>query len=366
MNKIFKTKYNYLTKNSVVTSELAKNRGKSGLVKTALVIAALSASHFSTAVTIYNNEFVGDLHKNADGTLTYSGSGNGRSLYKIDKLEITGATPNTASLGLNLDSIGYDFGDKFGLGLNLSQDQYAREFYNRRIELFLDKADSIKAIGENSVAVKVLDEFKKDKHDPTFFALSNEEKADKIKELYKNLYTYIGIENRGTISSEKGNAIDFSAFNRTDLFGKVVDNLNLDVMTYIESFGVISAPEDKAAFIGSDYDGRLWLRKYSKIEGNIYLGKGDDELFIDKGADISKVKVLDGSYKNNPDALDNMEYNRLSVDGLTLTGSSESVGSYEDKAIRNFQSIILGGSILNLTGNMISNSGKIGYISILS
>ena len=125
MNKIFKTKYNYLTKNSVVTSELAKNRGKSGLVKTALVIAALSASHFSTAVTIYNNEFVGDLHKNADGTLTYSGSGNGRSLYKIDKLEITGATPNTASLGLNLDSIGYDFGDKFGLGLNLSQDQYA-------------------------------------------------------------------------------------------------------------------------------------------------------------------------------------------------------------------------------------------------
>lgn len=365
MNKIFKTKYNYLTKNSVVTSELAKNRGKSGLVKTALVIAALSASHFSTAVTIYNNEFVGDLHKNADGTLTYSGSGNGRSLYKIDKLEITGATPNTASLGLNLDSIGYDFGDKFGLGLNLSQDQYAKEFYNRRIELFLDKADSIKAIGENSVAVKVLDEFKKDKHDPTFFALSNEEKADKIKELYKNLYTYIGIENRGTISSEKGNAIDFSAFNRTDLFGKVVDNLNLDVMTYIESFGVISAPEDKAAFIGSDYDGRLWLRKYSKIEGNIYLGKGDDELFIDKGADISKVKVLDGSYKNNPDALDNMEYNRLSVDGLTLTGSSESVGSYEDKAIRNFQSIILGGSILNLTGNMISNSGKIGYISII-
>ena len=356
MNKIFKTKYNYLTKNSVVTSELAKNRGKSGLVKTALAIAALSASHFSTAVTIYNNEFVGDLHKNADGTLTYSGSGNGRSLYEIDKLEITGATPNTASLGLNLDSIGYDFGDKFGLGLNLSQDRYAKEFYNGRIRLFLDKADSIKAIGENSVAVKVLDEFKKDKHDPTFFALSNEEKADKITELYKNLYTDIGIENHGTISSEKGNAIDFSAFNRTDLFGKVVENLN---------YGVISAQEDKAAFIGSDYDDRLSLRNYSKIEGNIYLGKGDDELLVDKEADISKVKVLDGSYKNNPDALDNMEYNHLGVDGLTLTGSSESVGSYEDKAIRNFQSIILGGSILNLTGNMISNSGKIGNISII-
>ena len=364
MNKIFKTKYNYLTKNSVVTSELAKNRGKSGLVKTALVIAALSASHFSTAVTIYNNEFVGDLHKNADGTLTYSGSGNGRSIYEIDKLEITGATPNTASLGLNLDSIGYDFGDKFGLGLNLSQNQYEREFYNGRIRLFLDTADSIKAIGENSVAVKVLDEFKKDKHDPTFFALSNEEKADKIKELYKNLYTDIGIDNHGTISSEKGNAIDFSAFNRTDLFGKVVENLNLDVRTDIESFGVISAPEDKAAFIGSDYYDRLWLRKYSKIEGNIYLGKGDDELFIDKGADISKVKVLDGSYKNNPDALDNMEYNRLGVVGLTLTGSSESVGSYEDKAIRNFQSIVLQRSILNLTGNMIDNSGKIGVFYI--
>ena len=363
MNKIFKTKYNYLTKNSVVTSELAKNRGKSGLVKTALAIAALSASHFSTAVTIYNNEFAGDLHKNADGTLTYSGSGNDRSIYEIDKLEITGVTPNTASLGLNLDSIGYDFGDKFGLGLNLSQDQYAREFYNRRIELFLDKADSIKAIGENSVAVKVLDEFKKDKHDPTFFALSNEEKADKIKELYKNLYTDIGIENYGTISSEKGNAIDFSAFNRTDLFGKAVENLNLyDVSTDVDNYGVISAPEDKAAFIGSDYNDRLWVRNYSKIEGNIYLGKGNDELRLD--GDISKVKVLDGSYKNNPDALDNMEYNRLTLAQLTLTGSSESVGSYEDKAIRNFHSISMYRSILNLTGNMIGNSGKIGTISI--
>lgn len=363
MNKIFKTKYNYLTKNSVVTSELAKNRGKSGLVKTALAIAALSASHFSTAVTIYNNEFVGDLHKNADGTLTYSGSGNGRSLYKIDKLEITGATPNTASLGLNLDSIGYDFGDKFGLGLN--QDKYAGEFYNRRIELFLDKADSIKAIGENSVAVKVLDEFKKDKHDPTFFALSNEEKADKIKELYKNLYTKIGIENHGTISSEKGNAIDFSAFNRTDLFGKVVENLNLyDVSTEVDNYGVISAPEDKAAFIGSDYNDILELLNYSKIEGNIYLGKGNDALLFDEGTDISKVKVLDGSYKNNPDALDNTEDNYIRIN-QELTGSSESVGTYKDKAIRNFGRIgIWEKGILNLTGNMTSNSGKVGVIRI--
>ena len=365
MNKIFKTKYNYLTKNSVVTSELAKNRGKSGLVKTALAIAALSASHFSTAVTIYNNEFVGDLHKNADGTLTYSGSGNGRSLYKIDKLEITGATPNTASLGLNLDSIGYDFGDKFGLGLNLNQDEYAGEFYNRRIELFLDKADSIKAIGENSVAVKVLDEFKKDKHDPTFFALSNEEKADKIKELYKNLYTNIGIDNHGTISSEKGNAIDFSAFNRKDLFGKVVENINHNgnADVDVDVYGVISAPEDKAAFIGSDYYDRLELRNYSKIEGNIYLGKGNDMLLL-SGSDISKVKVLEGSYKNNPDALDNTESNYI-VLRQELTGSSESVGTYEDKAIRNFGRIdIWYTGILNLTGNMTSNSGKVGYIEV--
>ena len=363
MNKIFKTKYNYLTKNSVVTSELAKNRGKSGLVKTALVIAALSASHFSTAVTIYNNEFVGDLHKNADGTLTYSGSGNGRSLYKIDKLEITGATPNTASLGLNLDSIGYDFGDKFGLGLNLSQDEYAREFYNGHIRLFLDNADSIKAIGENSVAVKVLDEFKKDKHDPTFFALSNEKKADKIKELYKNLYTDIRIENHGTISSEKGNAIDFSAFNRTDLFGKAVENLDPYARLYVENYGVISAQEDKAAFIGSDYYDVLNLRNYSKIEGNIYLGKGDDKLIL-SGSDISKVKVLEGSYKNNPDALDSVENNSLELT-QELTGSSESIGTYEDKAIRNFVGIsMFDGGILNLTGNMTSNSGKVGDIII--
>ena len=229
----------------------------------------------------------------------------------------------------------------------------------------LDKADSIKAIGENSVAVKVLDEFKKDKHDPTFFALSNEEKADKIKELYKNLYTDIGIENHGTISSEKGNAIDFSAFNRTDLFGKAFENLNLYGSLVVDNYGVISAPEDKAAFIGSDYYDRLELHNYSKIEGNIYLGKGNDDLVLDKGADISKVKVLDGSYKNNPDALDNMEYNRLMVYRIGLTGSSESVGTYEDKAIRNFVRIgIFYGGILNLTGNMTSNSGKVGFIDI--
>lgn len=369
MNKIFKTKYNYLTKNSVVTSELAKNRGKSGLVKTALAIVALSASHFSTAVTIYNNEFAGDLHKNADGTLTYSGSGNGRSLYKIDKLEITGATPNTASLGLNLDSIGYDFGDKFGLGLNLNQDEYAREFYNRRIELFLDKADSIKAIGENSVAVKVLDEFKKDKHDPTFLALSDEEKAEKIKELYQNLYTRIRITNYGAISSENGDAIDFSAFNRKDLFGKVIEFNdyysinNIIVGTYVNIYGVISAPEDKAAFIGSDHSDIFLLQQGSKIEGNIYLGKGNDELKL-VGGDISKVKVLEGSYKNNPDALDNTESNYLFL-WQELTGSSESVGTYEDKAIRNFEIIrIWYEGILNLTGNMTNNSGRVGYIKI--
>ena len=359
MNKIFKTKYNYLTKNSVVTSELAKNRGKSGLVKTALVIAALSASHFSTAVTIYNNEFVGDLHKNADGTLIYSKKGEEMyAYYHLEKLAITAVNPNTTALALDLDTIGLThFGTVIYTGnLTIPVSSYG-------FSLYLDQDSSIKATGENSTAIKVLDEFRNDRHDPAFLALSDEEKAKKIKELYQNLYTHIRIFNYSTISSENGDAIDFSAFNRTDLFGKVVENLNLDVRTDIESFGVISAPEDKAAFIGSDHLDHLVLAEGSKIEGNIYLGKGDDKLYL-SGSDISKVKVLEGSYKNNPDALDNAENNYLEL-SQELTGSSESVGTYEDKAIRNFGGIgIFNGGILNLTGNMTSNSGKVGNIYI--
>ena len=101
---------------------------------------------------------------------------------------------------------------------------------------------------------------------------------------------------------------------------------------------MISAPEDKAAFIGSDHSDFLSLNQGSKIEGNIYLGKGDDSLNLRDG-DISKVKVLEGSYKNNPDALDSVENNSLEV-SQELTGSSESVGSYEDKAIRNLEKLV--------------------------
>lgn len=361
MNKIFKTKYNYLTKNSVVTSELAKNRGKSGLVKTALAIATLSTSHLATAV-VYD-QISGDLHKNADGTLIYSKGEEMYTSYHLEKLAITAVNPNTTALALDLDAIGLTH---FGTAIYTGNTELLAPSYG--FALLLDQASSIKATGENSTAIKVLDEFRNDRHDPAFLALSDEEKAEKIKELYPNLYTFLGIINYGTISSENGDAIDFSAFNRKDLFGKVkvAKDLNLTNRgVYMDIFGVISAPEDKAAFIGSDYLDHLILTQGSKIEGNIYLGKGDDILFL-RDSDISKVKVLEGSYKNNPDALDNTENNYLDFD-QELTGSSESVGSYEDKAIRNFGEIsIWEEGILNLTGNMTSNSGKVGKIHIHS
>ena len=362
MNKIFKTKYNYLTKNSVVTSELAKNRGKSGLVKTALAIAALSTSHLATAV--YYDQISGDLHKNADGTLIYSKGEKMFTFYHLEKLAITAVNPNTTALALDLDAIG--FTDFFGTAIhtgNTIRNESGVTIPKYSFSLFLDQASSIKATGENSTAIKVLDEFRKDRHDPAFLALSDEEKAEKIKELYQNLYTRISIKNYGAISSENGDAIDFSAFNRKDLFGKVAERNDYSVYTDIDIFGVISAPEDKAVFIGSDYSDYIFLNRGSKIEGNIYLGKGDDSLNLRDG-DISKVKVLEGSYKNNPDALDSVENNSLEV-SQELTGSSESVGSYEDKAIRNFGRIrIIDNGILNLTGNMTSNSGKVGYIYI--
>ncbi|KOQ96405.1 hypothetical protein ABW51_08040 [Haemophilus sp. C1] len=362
MNKIFKTKYNYLTKNSVVTSELAKNRGKSGLVKTALAIAALSTSHLATAEVVYYDQISGDLHKNADGTLIYSKGEEMHTSYHLEKLAITAVNPNTTALALDLDTIG--FTGSFGTAIYTGNTKAAIPSYG--FSLYLDQDSSIKATGENGTAIKVLDEFRNDRHDPAFLALSDEEKAEKIKGLYPKLYDYIGIGNYGAISSENGDAIDFSAFNRKDLFGKVVENLNHNgssVRTYVKVYGVISAPEDKAAFIGSDHSDSFFLNRGSKIEGNIYLGKGDDKLFL-RGSDISKVKVLEGSYKNNPDALDNTENNYLDFD-QELTGSSESVGTYEDKAIRNFGKIIIWErGILNLTGNMTSNSGKVGHIRI--
>ena len=362
MNKIFKTKYNYLTKNSVVTSELAKNRGKSGLVKTALAIAALSTSHLATAVD--DDQISGDLHKNADGTLIYSKKGEEMyTSYHFEKLAITAVNPNTTALALDLDTIG--FTGPFGSVIYTGDTAELIPMYGFR--LILDEDSSIKATGENSTAIKVLDEFRKDRHDPAFLALSDEKKAEKIKELYQNLYRIIIIQNYGVISSENGDAIDFSAFNRKDLFGKAIENFKRNFITgvrsYLDIYGVISAPEDKAAFIGSDHVDVFRLTLGSKIEGNIYLGKGDDRLYL-LGSDISKVKVLEGSYKNNPDALDNTENNEL-VLNQELTGSSESVGTYEDKAIRNFGKIeIEERGILNLTGNMTSNSGKVGHIEI--
>lgn len=364
MNKIFKTKYNYLTKNSVVTSELAKNRGKSGLVKTALAIAALSTSQLATAVDY--DQISGDLHKNADGTLIYSKGEKMYTFYHLEKLAITAVNPNTTALALDLDAIGFTryFGTAIYTG-NIMRGGVVIPEYG--FNLVLNKYSSIKATGENGTAIKVLDEFRKDRHDPAFLALSDEEKAKKIKGLYPRLYADIRINNYGAISSENGDAIDFSAFNRKDLFGEVVEKINRNrgekVGSYVDIYGVISAPEDKAAFIGSDHEDRLSLELGSKIEGNIYLGKGDDELHL-RGGDISKVKVLEGSYKNNPDALDYTEDNYLDL-RQELTGSSESVGTYEDKAIRNFGRIrIWGEGILNLTGNMTSNSGKVDYIHI--
>ena len=361
MNKIFKTKYNYLTKNSVVTSELAKNRGKSGLVKTALAIAALSTSHLATAEAVYYDQISGDLHKNADGTLIYSKGEEMFTVYRLEKLAITAVNPNTTALALDLDTIGFtgSFGTVIDTG-NIEGPLWEGGF-----SLHLDQDSSIKATGENGTAIKVLDEFRNDRHDPAFLALSDEEKAEKIKELYQKLYKVISIFNYGAISSENGDAIDFSAFNRKDLFGKVAENLMRGYRydTEIRILGVISAPEDKAAFIGSDHVDLFVLALGSKIEGNIYLGKDDDSLYL-LGSDISKVKVLEGSYKNNPDALDNTENNEL-VLNQELTGSSESVGTYEDKAIRNFGKIIIRErGILNLTGNMTSNSGKVGDIEI--
>ena len=361
MNKIFKTKYNYLTKNSVVTSELAKNRGKSGLVKTALAIAALSTSHLATAVDY--DQISGNLHKNADGTLIYSTGEEEFTSYHFEKLAITAVNPNTTALALDLDTIG--FTGYFGTAIYTGNAKAAIPSYG--FSLYLSQDSSIKATGENGTAIKVLDEFRKDRHDPAFLALSDEEKAKKIKELYQNLYTHIRIFNYGTISSENGDAIDFSAFNRKDLFGKVVENPNIDYPFSVDALirGVISAPEDKAAFIGSDHTDVFDLMLGSKIEGNIYLGKGDDDIYL-WGADIAKLKVLEGSYKNNPDALDNTEDNYLDIN-QELTGSSESVGTYKDKAIRNFGKIGIGKEgILNLTGNMTSNSGKVGKIYIYS
>lgn len=280
MNKIFKTKYNYLTKNSVVTSELAKNRGKSGLVKTALAIAALSTSHLATAVeVVYYDQISGDLHKNADGTLIYSTGEEMYTSYSLEKLAITAVNPNTTALALDLDTIGLTH---FGTAIYTGNTE--ESILENSFSLALDQDSYIKATGENGTAIKVLDEFRKDRHDPAFLALSDEKKAEKIKELYQNLYNSITIRNDGVISSENGNAIDFSAFNRKDLFGKAIENLkrndDLRVGTYVDIHGVISAPEDKAAFIGSDHSDIFLLHQGSKIEGNIYLGKGNDKLHL--------------------------------------------------------------------------------------
>lgn len=324
--------------------------------------------------------------KGEGNAVTYMGTGVSMAHYDANKIDITATNKDAAGLALNLDSVGYrkynanetggidtsSTNFDFGMTMNGGASNAGKTGEGRHVTVNLDSASSIKAQGENGTAVKVLNEFKQDNYPSDFMAKSDAEKAEWIKKNVVNFYTGVDINNKGTISSEKGDAIDVSAFNRKDIYEKALEyrsewdaTLN-NIGAHVTNGGTISAKEDGGAFIGSDHNDSFESQN-GKIEGNIYLGKGNDTLTL-KGTDITKVKLLEGSYKGNPDALDKTESNTLILN-QELTGNSEGQGTYEDKAIRNFKRIVVGEGegntgTLNVTGNMVSKSGTIGDLEI--
>ena len=322
--------------------------------------------------------------KGEGNAVTYMGTGVSMSHYDANKIDITATNKDAAGLALNLDSVGYrkynanetggidtsSTNFDFGMTMNGGASNAGKTGEGRHVTVNLDSASSIKAQGENGTAIKVLNEFKQDNYPSDFMAKSDAEKAEWIKKNVVNFYTGVDINNKGKISSEKGDAIDVSAFARKDIYEKALtyrsnwDAALNNIGAHVTNGGTISAKEDGSAFIGSEHNDTFESQN-GKIEGSIYLGKGNDTLTL-KGTDITKVTVLEGSYKGNPDALDKTESNILILN-QELTGNSEGQGTYEDKSIRNFKRIVVGEGntgTFNVTGNMVSKSGAIGDLEI--
>ena len=111
----------------------------------------------------------------------------------------------------------------------------------------------------------------------------------------------------------------------------------------------------------SDEDGnaKVTLDSGSKVIGRIELGNGSDTLFINRGANISNITVVDGGddTSSNDGMTDTLNINQ-SLTGSTTGNNNGTAGNI---AIRNWEKINLAqNSTLSLSGDLNTNQLNIG------
>ena len=166
----------------------------------------------------------------------------------------------------------------------------------------------------------------------------------------------IEIHNFGSGSTELNLANQITGGSKAGIF--IQDKPNSETTITLNTGTSVSAASGLAI---SDEDGnaKVTLDSGSKVIGRIELGNGSDTLFINRGANISNITVVDGGddTSSNDGMTDTLNINQ-SLTGSTTGNNNGTAGNI---AIRNWEKINLAqNSTLSLSGDLNTNQLNIG------
>ena len=166
----------------------------------------------------------------------------------------------------------------------------------------------------------------------------------------------IEIHNFGSGSTELNLANQITGGSKAGIF--IQDKPNSETTITLNTGTSVSAASGLAI---SDEDGnaKVTLDSGSKVIGRIELGNGSDTLFINRGANISNITVVDGGddTSSNDGMTDTLNINQ-SLTGSTTGNNNGTAGNI---AIRNWEKINLAqNSMLTLSGDLNTNQLNIG------
>ena len=166
----------------------------------------------------------------------------------------------------------------------------------------------------------------------------------------------IEIHNFGSGSTELNLANQITGGSKAGIF--IQDKPNSETTITLNTGTSVSAASGLAI---SDEDGNanVTLDSGSKVIGRIELGNGSDTLFINRGANISNITVVDGGddTSSNDGMTDTLNINQ-SLTGSTTGNNNGTAGNI---AIRNWEKINLAqNSMLTLSGDLNTNQLNIG------
>ena len=141
--------------------------------------------------------------------------------------------------------------------------------------------------------------------------------------------------------------------------GIVVDDKPNSKTTITLNSGTSVSAASGLAISDEDGNANVTLDNGSKVIGRIELGNGSDTLFINRGANISNITVVDGGddTSSNDGMTDTLNINQ-SLTGSTTGNNNGTAGNI---AIRNWEKINLAqNSMLTLSGDLNTNQLNIG------